>query len=183
MIYTFIATHKLNSGVIIDRSDLVCIKCLTFYLGCIIGSFIITLLSKKWVRSYSYICPTPYVPFAASNIAHQDFVWVPGGLTKNRRMAARAEPVEELKTEDVECLSQAVSPNDEPCDFPATVHCAKLAGSAMPLGWRRFMKPASDTADSSRGRLGRDLQYLLHALRAQNAPEKSEQVKPDRHQV
>ncbi len=38
VIYTFIATHKLNSGVIIDRSDLVCIKCLTYDLGCIIGS-------------------------------------------------------------------------------------------------------------------------------------------------
>jgi len=47
-------------------------------------------------------------------------------------MAARATPVEEVKTEDVERLCQAVSPNDEPCDFPATVHCAKCAdGSAM----------------------------------------------------
>ncbi len=26
---------------------------------------------------------------------------------------------------DLERLCQAVSPNDEPCDFPATVHCAK----------------------------------------------------------
>jgi len=25
---------------------------------------------------------------------------------------------------DLERLCQAVSPNDEPCDYPATVHCA-----------------------------------------------------------
>jgi hypothetical protein len=25
----------------------------------------------------------------------------------------------------VKRLRQAVSPNDEPCDYPATVHCAK----------------------------------------------------------
>jgi hypothetical protein len=47
VIYTFIATHKLNSGVIIDRSDLVCIKCLTYDIGCIIGSFMITPAKRK----------------------------------------------------------------------------------------------------------------------------------------
>jgi len=26
--------------------------------------------------------------------------------------------------EDLERLCQGVSPNDEPCDYPATVHCA-----------------------------------------------------------
>jgi hypothetical protein len=32
--------------------------------------------------------------------------------------------MEEEKTEDMEPLCQAVSPNDEPCDYPATAHCA-----------------------------------------------------------
>ena len=52
-----------------------------------------------------------------------------GRLTPNtlelntRRMAA--VPMEEKETEsaDLERLCQGVSPNDEPCDYPATVHC------------------------------------------------------------
>ena len=32
-------------------------------------------------------------------------------------------PIEEIDTEQPERLCQAVSPNDEPCDSPATVHC------------------------------------------------------------
>jgi hypothetical protein len=28
------------------------------------------------------------------------------------------------ESEDLERVYQAVSPNDEPCDYPATVHCA-----------------------------------------------------------
>jgi hypothetical protein len=32
---------------------------------------------------------------------------------------------EEVESERPERLCQAVSPNDEPCDYPATVHCAK----------------------------------------------------------
>jgi hypothetical protein len=31
----------------------------------------------------------------------------------------------EHESEDVERLCQAVPPNDEPCDSPATVHCEK----------------------------------------------------------
>jgi hypothetical protein len=31
------------------------------------------------------------------------------------------------ESEDLERLCQAVSPNDEPCDYPATVHCATCA--------------------------------------------------------
>jgi hypothetical protein len=43
-----------------------------------------------------------------------------------RRMAARGVPMEEKETEsaDLERLCQGVSPNDEPCNYPATVHCA-----------------------------------------------------------
>jgi hypothetical protein len=41
-----------------------------------------------------------------------------------RRMAARGVQMEEKETEcaDLERLCQGVSPNDEPCDYPATVH-------------------------------------------------------------
>jgi hypothetical protein len=35
---------------------------------------------------------------------------------------------EKDESEDLERLCQAVSPNDEPCDYPATVHCAKCGG-------------------------------------------------------
>ena len=36
-------------------------------------------------------------------------------------------PIEEkdVKSADLERLCQGVSRNDEPCDYPATVHCAK----------------------------------------------------------
>ena len=30
----------------------------------------------------------------------------------------------EVESNDLERLSQAVSPNDEPCDYPATVYCS-----------------------------------------------------------
>ena len=30
----------------------------------------------------------------------------------------------ELETADLERLCQGVSPGDEPCDYPATVHCS-----------------------------------------------------------
>jgi hypothetical protein len=48
----------------------------------------------------------------------------------DKTMAHRIEPEasmgeKELESADVERLCQAVSPNDEPCDFPATVHCAE----------------------------------------------------------
>jgi hypothetical protein len=32
--------------------------------------------------------------------------------------------VKETESADLERLRQGVSPNDEPCDYPATVHCA-----------------------------------------------------------
>ncbi len=41
-------------------------------------------------------------------------------------MAARGVPMEqkEAETVDLKRSCQGVSPNDEPCDYPATVHCA-----------------------------------------------------------
>jgi hypothetical protein len=55
----------------------------------------------------------------------------------------------ELKTEDVERLSQAVSPNDKPCDYPATVHCAKCGrwfcdAHAEDEVWHQCVLPGND---------------------------------------
>src|ERR1700747_297179 len=41
------------------------------------------------------------------------------------RCARHRMEVNEAESNDLERLCQAVSPNDEPCDFPAIVHCAK----------------------------------------------------------
>jgi hypothetical protein len=40
-------------------------------------------------------------------------------------MAARSMPMEEKETQtaDLERLCQGLSSSDEPCDYPATVHC------------------------------------------------------------
>jgi hypothetical protein len=46
--------------------------------------------------------------------------------TKTRRMVREASmELKEAGSADLERLCQAVSPSDEPCDYPATVHCAK----------------------------------------------------------
>lgn len=47
--------------------------------------------------------------------------------TSARRMISRGVPMGEKEAEgvDLERLCQGVSPNDEPCDYPATVHCAR----------------------------------------------------------
>jgi hypothetical protein len=53
----------------------------------------------------------------------------------------------EVKTEDEERLCQAVSPNDEPCDSPATVHCAKCERwfcDAEDEEWHPCMLPPGD---------------------------------------
>ena len=41
-------------------------------------------------------------------------------------MVARAMPMDEkeAKSADPERLCQGLSPDDEPCNYPATVHCA-----------------------------------------------------------
>jgi hypothetical protein len=53
------------------------------------------------------------------------------------------------QSDDVERLCQAVSPNDEPCDFPATVHCAKCGrwfcdAHAEDQEWHPCMLPLSE---------------------------------------
>lgn len=52
---------------------------------------------------------------------------------------------------DLERLCQAVSPNDEPCDYPATVHCAKCErwfcdAHAEDQEWHPCMLPQVDCA-------------------------------------
>ena len=55
----------------------------------------------------------------------------------------------EQEREDMERLCQAVSPNDEPCDYPATVHCAKCGrwfcdAHAEDEEWHPCMLPVGD---------------------------------------
>ena len=64
---------------------------------------------------------------------------VVGGRRKNRKMAARALPMEEVNTEDVEPLYQAVSPNNEPCDCPATVRRPTATNAALSVMWYTSM--------------------------------------------
>jgi hypothetical protein len=42
-----------------------------------------------------------------------------------RKISARGLDGRKQRERDYGADSQAVSPNDEPCDYPATVHCAK----------------------------------------------------------
>jgi hypothetical protein len=62
-------------------------------------------------------------------------------------------PMEEVKTENVERSCQAVSPN-EPCDYPATVHCAKCGrwfcdAHAEDEEWHPCMLPRGDEGGES----------------------------------
>ena len=59
------------------------------------------------------------------------------------------EMEEKDKLEEVERSCQAVSPNDEPCDYPATVHCAKCGrwfcdAHAEDEEWHPCMLPLGD---------------------------------------
>jgi transposase len=92
VIYTFIATHKLNSGVIIDRSDLVCIKCLTYDLGCIIGSFMITPAKRKALLASGTLNPHPEA--VRSELFHTDF-FDPYDLAQVKYEMLRAHSVDE----------------------------------------------------------------------------------------
>jgi len=52
---------------------------------------------------------------------------------------------------DVERLCQAISPSDEPCDFPATVRCSKCGrwfcdAHAEDEEWHPCMLPPGDEA-------------------------------------
>lgn len=53
------------------------------------------------------------------------------------------------ESEDLERSCQAVSPNDEPCDFPATVHCTSCGrwfcdAHAEDVEWHPCMLPPGE---------------------------------------
>jgi len=53
--------------------------------------------------------------------------------------------------DDLERSCQGISPNDEPCDFPATAHCAKCGrwfcdAQAEDDQWHTCMLPSGDEA-------------------------------------
>jgi hypothetical protein len=65
------------------------------------------------------------------------------------KTARRIEPEAAMEEEEVERLCQAVSPNDEPCDYPATVHCTKCGrwfcdAHAEDEEWHPCMLPSGD---------------------------------------
>ncbi len=58
--------------------------------------------------------------------------------------------------EEVQRLCQAVSPNDEPCDYPATVHCRKCGrwfcdAHAQDEEWHPCMLPPGDEGGEDLG--------------------------------
>lgn len=92
VIYIFIATHKHNSGVRTDLSDLVCIKCLTYDLGCIIGSFMITPAKRKALLASGTLNPHPEA--VRSELFHMDF-FDPYDLAQVKYEMLRAHSVDE----------------------------------------------------------------------------------------
>ena len=66
-----VAKYKHNSGARIDRGDFMCIKCLTYDLGCIIGSFMITPAKRKALLASGTLNPHPEV--VRSELFHTDF--------------------------------------------------------------------------------------------------------------
>src|SRR5438445_13598237 len=66
-----VAKYKHISRVRIDRSDLMCIKYLTFYLGCNIGPFMITPAKRKTLLASGTLNPHPEA--VRSELFHTDF--------------------------------------------------------------------------------------------------------------
>src|SRR6266446_4404991 len=66
-----VAKYKHISRVRIDRSDLMCINVLTFDLGCIIGSFMITPAKRKTLLASGTLNPHPEA--VRSELFHTDF--------------------------------------------------------------------------------------------------------------
>ena len=70
-------------------------------------------------------------------------------VRSNHKTTTRTIEPEAAMGEEVERLCQAVSPNDEPCDYPATVHCAKCGrwfcdAHAEDEEWHPCMLPGGD---------------------------------------
>ena len=110
------------------------------------------LSSEKQVPTGSCRCTLPYV--AIRNTKQMAFAHkISSGFRRaeNRRMAIRGLPmeIEEAENTDLERVCRAVSPSNEPCDFPATVHCAKCGrwlcdAHAEDEEWHPCMLPLSD---------------------------------------
>jgi transposase len=66
-----INTRKHDFGAIIERGSHVCIKCLTYCLGCIIGSFMITPAKQKALLASGTLNPHPEA--VRSELFHTDF--------------------------------------------------------------------------------------------------------------
>lgn len=67
----FVAIHKRISEAGIDRGDLLCIKYLTYYLDCVIGSFMITPAKRKALVASGTLNPHPEA--VRSELFHTDF--------------------------------------------------------------------------------------------------------------
>jgi transposase len=65
------ASHTRNLGARIDRSGLACINLLTYGLGCIIGSFMITPAKRKALLASGTLNPHPEA--VRSELFHTDF--------------------------------------------------------------------------------------------------------------
>ena len=74
---------------------------------------------------------------------------VSASLASAKRVESQQESDMDADTENLERLCQGVSPNDEPCDYPAAVHCAKCSrwfcdAHAEDENWHTCMLPAGD---------------------------------------
>ena len=87
-----VATYTQNSGVRIDRSDPMCNKCLTFSIGCIIESSMITPAKRKALLASGTLNPHPEA--VRSELFHTDF-FDPYDFAQVKYEMLRAHSVEE----------------------------------------------------------------------------------------
>ena len=71
VLITYSLANISNSAARIDRSDCMCIKYLTCYLGCIIRSFMITPAKRKALLASGTLNPHPEA--VCSELFHTDF--------------------------------------------------------------------------------------------------------------
>lgn len=92
VIHILIATYKHNSGARADRGGRMCINLLTYALGCIIGSFMITPAKQKALRASGTLNPHPEA--VRSELFHTDF-FDPYDLVQVKYEMLRAHSVDE----------------------------------------------------------------------------------------
>src|SRR6266567_4201360 len=135
-----VAKYKHDSRVRIDRSDLMCINVLTFCLGCIIGSFMITPAKRKALLASGTLNPHPEA--VRSELFHTDF-FDPYDLAQVKYEMLRAHSVDEDAVAEV-CRQFGVSrygvasllPGGQP-DFPFIL-CAQSVPRPAWSGTRDF---------------------------------------------